>query len=61
MADKSSQSEPNRRQARHGLNSTAEVSFADFKAATQDPEVKKFLANAKRQGELLKRQGLIRP
>jgi hypothetical protein len=52
---------PQRPVVPHGVSSSAEVSLADFKAATEDPEVKKFLASAKAQGEKLEQQGFIHP
>lgn len=55
---------PRKRQrsaVRHGVSPSAEVSFADFKAATRDPEVKEFLARARAQGEELDQQGFIHP
>lgn len=61
MTDKPIDASNEGRPIRHGVGSSAEVRFADFRAATRDPEVKKFLANAKAQGEKMERQGLIHP
>jgi hypothetical protein len=61
MTEKPTDPGPKGRPIRHGVGSSAEVRFADFRAATQDPEVKKFLADAKAQGEKMERKGLIHP
>lgn len=38
-----------------------EIEMADFQEAQRDQEVKKFLQEARAQGEKLKRDGLIHP